>query len=202
MQVDRMNSVPSPPPLGGGSAPVRPLERVLCFGDHRTGPGNPESVACLSQWYPAPFQEGSLRFPTAEHYMMHAKALLFGDRFVARLVLLTDNPAEALALGRMARGFDGAAWASQREAIVFRGNMLKFGQHTGLRAHLRASAPRLLVDANPADMIWGAGLAAADPRIEDPASWPGKNRLGEVLMRVRSTLLPGSTTRGLSRSFV
>lgn len=185
-----MSSQHSPLLFGGHPAPVRSGERVLCFGDHCIGPGNPEAVACLSQWYPAPFMEGSLRFPTAEHYMMHAKALLFGDRFVARLVLLTDNPAEALALGRMARGFDGAAWASQREVIVFRGNMLKFGQHSGLRAHLRASAPRLLVDANPADMIWGAGLAASDPRIDEPSAWPGKNKLGEVLMRVRATLMP------------
>ena len=39
------------------------------------------------------------------------------------------------------------------------------------------------------DRIWGVGLSAEDPRIQDPATWRGQNLLGKVLTRLREDLL-------------
>lgn len=44
----------------------------------------------------------------------------------------------------------------------------------------------------PVDWIWGAGLAADDPRVLNPAEWPGINLLGFALMKVRDILRAGS----------
>ena len=34
---------------------------------------------CFSQWYPSPFTVDGVLYPTAEHWMMGAKARLFKD---------------------------------------------------------------------------------------------------------------------------
>ncbi|OXR44842.1 hypothetical protein B7C42_02796 [Nocardia cerradoensis] len=53
---------------------------------------------------------------------------------------------------------------------------------------LLATGERVLVEAGPMDRIWGIGLAADDPRAEDPAQWKGLNLLGFALMDARDVV--------------
>jgi ribA/ribD-fused uncharacterized protein len=62
----------------------------------------------LSQWQRAPFVLGGVTFTHAEQFMMYAKALLFGDREAAALILQAATPREQQAIGRTVRGFDEA----------------------------------------------------------------------------------------------
>ncbi|GAP82885.1 putative duf1768-domain-containing protein [Rosellinia necatrix] len=90
----------------------------------------------LSQWYASqPFRDragdgdgggNGKVYATAEHYMMHHKALLFGDADAAAAVLEAASPRAVRALGRGVRGFDDAVWARERERIVVEGNWCKF----------------------------------------------------------------------------
>lgn len=57
-----------------------------------------------------------------------------------------------------------------------------------LRA-LLDTAPTLLVEASPFDRVWGVGLGADNPRIDDPASWRGSNLLGKILTKLRDELI-------------
>lgn len=143
---------------------------------------------CFSQWYLAPFEVEGRRFETAEHYMMHAKALLFHDEEIAERILEVTHPGEAKKLGRLVENFDGAVWERRREDIVLAGNLAKFRAHPELREVLLRTGERLLVEASPVDRIWGIGLAADDPLAEHPLGWRGLNLLGFALMRVRATL--------------
>jgi ribA/ribD-fused uncharacterized protein len=88
-----------------------------------------DEFGCFSQWFHSPFEEGGVTFPTMEHYLMHAKARLFGDDESARKVLIAPTPEEAKALGRAVHGFDESVWARTREDIAFKGNLLKFQRH-------------------------------------------------------------------------
>ncbi|RYF96968.1 MAG: DUF1768 domain-containing protein, partial [Chitinophagaceae bacterium] len=45
-----------------------------------------------------------------------------------------------------------------------------------------------IAEASPIDTIWGIGLAADDPGIENPSNWKGENLLGYALMEVRDRL--------------
>ncbi|MEL7231218.1 MAG: NADAR domain-containing protein, partial [Pseudomonadota bacterium] len=47
------------------------------------------------------------------------------------------------------------------------------------------------VEASPVDRIWGIGLAADDPDLENPYLWKGQNLLGFALMEVRDMLKSG-----------
>ena len=143
----------------------------------------------LSQWHRAPFVVGGVTFTCAEQYMMHAKALLFGDREAADKILAAEAPREQQAVGRTVRGFDEAVWVLFREGIVFAGNYARFSQNPDQRELLFATRGTTLVEASPHDRVWGIGLAADDPRALDRAQWLGLNLLGESLTRVREALL-------------
>ena len=143
----------------------------------------------FSQWYRCRFVEGDTTFNCAEQYMMHGKAVLFGDADVAAEILAADHPRTHKALGRKVAGFDGAVWERERMRIVKAGNRAKFTQNEDLLAALLATAGTTLVEASPFDRIWGIGLGATDPRAKDPQQWKGKNLLGIVLTELRDELL-------------
>lgn len=160
------------------------------FWSHESDGAEPTGVGreCLSQWYPAPFVVEGVRYATAEHYMMAAKARLFGDLETAAAIVDARHPAAAKKHGRAVRGFDEARWTEERYGIVVAGNRAKFRQHEALRAYLVGTGDRVLVEASPTDRIWGIGLAADHPDAVVPARWPGLNLLGAALMQVRGEL--------------
>ncbi|GKT40362.1 N-glycosidase R617 [Colletotrichum spaethianum] len=148
----------------------------------------------LSQWWTKdPFTSPSspasppITFKTAEHYMMHDKALLFSDADVALSVLKADHPRKVKTLGRKVKGFDEALWNANRERIVREGNLLKFRCAPELKEKLLATGERELVEASPLDRIWGIGFSPEKAPASDRSCW-GLNLLGKVLMEVRTTL--------------
>ncbi|WP_190125214.1 NADAR family protein [Streptomyces inusitatus] len=171
-------------------------ERIeyLRFWGHRPRRDGRIGTGCLSQWWPSPFTVDGVRYATAEHWMMAAKARLFGDLDAERLALDARTPAEAKKAGRLVRDFDEAVWARERFAVVRWGSVHKFSARPELAHFLLATGDRVLVEASPMDRVWGIGLAADDERALDPARWRGLNLLGFALMEAREELktLPGS----------
>ena len=162
--------------------------KSLFFWGHRPRPGGGPGPACLSQWWPAPFELDGARYATAEHYMMAGKARLFGDEAIAEQILAVENPGAVKALGRRIAGFDEDRWQAHRFDLVVRGNTAKFGQHANLRQFLLGTRSRVLVEASLVDRVWGIGLAADDPGAAQPAEWRGLNLLGLALMKARAQL--------------
>ncbi len=64
----------------------------------------------------------------------------------------------------------------------------KFSQNLALRRFLLQTGDRILVEASPADPLWGIGLAEDHPDASSPHKWPGLNLLGFALMAVREDL--------------
>ncbi|KAF8341869.1 hypothetical protein F5887DRAFT_975355 [Amanita rubescens] len=164
-----------------------------------------EEYGWMSQWYYSPFeatikiggQTESVVFPTAEHWMMVQKALLFGDEEIARKVLekqevTSKHMAEVKALGRRVQEFDEGTWVAKREEIVREGNMHKFEQNVTLRQKLIKTGTAGLVETSPRDRVWGIGFGAvrAEERVE---KW-GLNLLGRALEEVRAAV--AGTTGG------
>lgn len=160
----------------------------LMFWGHRPPPSGGVGKGCLSQWWPADFTVDGVAYRSAEHFMMAAKALLFGDADAAERIRQAPNPGAAKAVGREVRGFDEQRWADRRFDLVVAGNLAKFGQHQDLREFLLGTGNRVLVEAAPNDQVWGIGLAADDVRAASPGHWPGLNLLGFALMEVRHQL--------------
>ena len=162
--------------------------KYVMFWGHQPPAAGGVGRGCLSQWWPAPFTVGGVAYSSAEHFMMSAKALLFGDTETAERVRTAPHPGAAKALGRQVRGFDGRLWAERRYEIVVAGNAAKFGQHADLREFLLDTGDRIIVEASPRDQIWGIGLTAGDDRARSPEHWRGLNLLGFALMETRHRL--------------
>jgi ribA/ribD-fused uncharacterized protein len=163
--------------------------RYVCFWGHRAKSGRAAGPHMLSQWWQSEFEAGGVRYATAEHYMMAEKARLFGDDGMRARILAAPSPGAAKALGREVKNFTEAEWEAHRFDIVVRGNVAKFAQNAELRTYLLHTGEKVLVEASPVDLIWGAGAGAGDPRVESPDRWPGANLLGFALMKVRAILL-------------
>ena len=102
--------------------------KYLLFWGHQPPPAGGTGKDCLSQSWPAAFTVDGVSYPTAEHYMMAAKARLSGDTESAAQILAAPHPGAAKALGRQVRGFDEQRWEQRRFDVVVAGNLAKFGQ--------------------------------------------------------------------------
>lgn len=162
--------------------------KYLYFWGH-TAPNGIINTSCFSQWYPSDFSADNVIYPTAEHYMMAQKALLFGDKDIFHQIIKSNHPKQAKDLGRQVTGFNEKIWNENRFDIVVQGNLAKFGQNSELKDFLLNTGNRILVEASPVDKIWGVGLAKDDERIDNPLNWQGLNLLGFALMTVRDELL-------------
>lgn len=120
--------------------------------------------------------------------MMYCKAKLFKDEVSAEKILKTPSPKQQKALGRNVANYVDALWVEKREQYVKAGCLAKFSQNVQLYDFLLQTNDTILVEASKYDAIWGAGIDAMDPRINDPSKWPGLNLLGKVLMQVRKEL--------------
>jgi ribA/ribD-fused uncharacterized protein len=162
--------------------------KYLHFWGHRPRTDGRIGASCLSQWWPSPFTVDGVEYRTAEHWMMAAKARLFGDAEAERQALAAEHPAQAKKAGRLVRDFDEDIWERERFAIVVEGSVHKFAAHAELREFLLNTGDRVLVEASPVDRVWGIGLAADDDGAFDPERWRGPNLLGFALMEARERL--------------
>ncbi|MEO8756091.1 MAG: NADAR family protein, partial [Casimicrobiaceae bacterium] len=94
--------------------------------------------------------------------MMAEKARTFRDIATLEKILATNEPLEAKRLGRAVAGFDDEVWRQVRFDIVRKANLHKFRQNVALGTHLTGTGRAILVEASPADRVWGIGLAASD----------------------------------------
>ncbi|MYT73233.1 MULTISPECIES: NADAR family protein [unclassified Streptomyces] len=181
MEIDSRESLVAA--LGAGAR-----VKYLPFWGHAARADGELGPSCLSQWWPSPFTVAGVEYATAEHWMMAAKARLFGDADAERMALEAGHPSQAKKAGRLVRGFDDAVWRHERFGIVTEGSVHKFASDPALRAFLLGTGERVLVEASPVDRVWGIGLAADDPGALDPARWRGPNLLGFALMAARERL--------------
>lgn len=162
--------------------------KFIFFWGHTPTHDGSITKSCLSQWWEAPFTEDGIDYKTAEHWMMACKAKLFDDAEIYHKIIIAETPAEAKKLGRLIKDFDPVTWDLAKIRIVVSGNYKKFLQNDTLKDFLINTRDRVLVEASPADSIWGVGMSVDNPKINDPLSWRGENLLGYALMEVRDQL--------------
>lgn len=146
-----------------------------------------EENGYLSNWYISYFKFDGIEYSSLEQYMMHQKAIYFGDEDIAEEILSTDDPSEIKALGRKVSNFDSTSWNGVRQIIVYEGLCAKFSQNEDLKEKLKATGDAVLAECALNDLIWGIGLSMEDD-ISDVSEWRGQNLLGFALMMVRDRL--------------
>jgi ribA/ribD-fused uncharacterized protein len=155
---------------------------IICFH------GINEENGYLSNWYPSPFTLNGISYSSMEQYMMHRKAIIFGDDKIAMQILGSDDVAEIKALGRLVSGYDDNLWSGVRQIVIYEGLLAKFSQNPELKEMLKDTGNTILAECAVKDRIWGIGLSMHDPNRHDRAKWQGQSLLGYTLMMVREKL--------------
>lgn len=118
------------------------------------------------------------RWPTSEHYFQAQK---FAGTEHEEEVRLAKKPGEAAAIGRDRKRPLRRDWESVKEQVMLDALRAKFTQHDELRAVLLGTGDAVLVEHTEKDGYWGDG-----------GDGSGKNRLGQLLMRLREELRAGN----------
>jgi len=121
-------------------------------------------------------------WPTVEHFFQGNKFL---DATLREAVRLSCSPAEAKRLGQQFKPQRRSEWAEIKEEIMFTALKEKFRQHPDLGVKLVETSNAELIEDSTEDYYWGIGRGGY-----------GANRLGCLLMKVRSDLQKEDTSEG------
>lgn len=127
----------------------------------------------FSNFSPYGFEEDALYWSTVEHYFQ-ANKLPGTEQYLK--IQRAHDPKQAKELGQSRKVPLRADWEKVKEAIMYHALTLKFAKPK-LKERLLGTGTRILIENSPYDTYWGIG------RYHE-----GKNRLGELLMRLRSEL--------------
>lgn len=126
------------------------------------------------------------KFPTVEHYFQAMKAKEFKDDEIYNKILKSKTPKAAKAAGKHVKNFVTEVWDAKRDEIMEKAIRAKFVQHPELRKELQATGDKIIGEADPRDTYWGIGTSMDLEKAKFPSKWRGQNKLGKILMALRS----------------
>ena len=127
----------------------------------------------LSNFSPPGVEVGGIYWPTVEHFFQAQK---FAELEVQERIRQAATPKEARTLGQSRKFKLREGWDSLREEVMLSALRIKFG-NPAARELLLSTGSRMLVESSPFDYFWAAGQDGS-----------GQNKLGHLLMQVRSEL--------------
>jgi ribA/ribD-fused uncharacterized protein len=133
-----------------------------------------------------PIDVDGKKYQTVEHYFQGMKAETFGDSETFDKILLAKTPKAVKAIGQKVANFDEEKWNSVKDGIMEMGVRTKFVQHPELRKQLMETGDKLIGEANARDSYWGIGTSIESDKSGVPSKWRGQNKLGKILMNLRS----------------
>lgn len=113
-------------------------------------------------------------WPTSEHYF---QAMKFIDPIQQQKIRQATTPMEAARMGRDRKQKLRRDWESVKDQVMYEAVQAKFVQHPELAEQLLATQNAKIVEHTEQDSYWGDG-----------GDGSGKNKLGQILMRVRTKL--------------
>ena len=137
---------------------------------------NSNQWAFLSNFSRHGFQLREQYWMTVEHYFQAAK-FFPTDAEYAEQIRLATTPKRAKQLGRSRKHPLREDWDAVKEYVMREAVRAKFVAHEEILARLLATGDEELIENAPTDYYWGCGRSGT-----------GKNRLGHILMELRSEL--------------
>lgn len=133
-----------------------------------------EPFGGFSNFSPHPVTLDGKVWPTSEHYFQAKKFEGHPDEEEIRK---TASPMVAARMGRSRKRPLRKDWESVKDQVMYKAVHAKFTQHADLNRVLLDTGDRKLIEHTENDSYWGDG-----------GDGSGKNRLGQILMRVRQEL--------------
>ena len=143
------------------------MDRILFYGVK-------DAHGELSNFAPFPIRLKDRRWPTSEHYFQAQK---FAGTAHEEEIRRAASPMIAARMGRSRQRPLRKDWEGVKDQIMLEALRAKFDQHPELREKLLGTGEAELVEHTKNDRYWADG-----------GDGTGLNRLGNLLMQVRSEL--------------
>ena len=131
---------------------------------------------CFSNFSRHGLELDGLWWSTSEHYFQ-AQKFVTTDRPWFKKIHAAKTPKEAAKMGRDRTHPLRKDWEEVKDEIMHRAVLRKFETHLDIRELLLATGDEQIVENAPGDYYWGCGVDGG-----------GKNKLGQILMAVRTIL--------------
>ncbi|KAI1712995.1 N-glycosidase [Ditylenchus destructor] len=136
------------------------------------------------------FEIGGVKYDSTEKYYMCRKAQLFAPQYESQ-IMRARTAGQTKMIGNAIEKlptFRRKIWMERKIEIMEIALRAKFFQNPDLRDRLLATSGKILVEASPRDIFWGAGLSKDSWQLLNPKRWPGQNKLGQMLGNIREEL--------------
>jgi ribA/ribD-fused uncharacterized protein len=141
----------------------------------------------LSNFHDAPFMCEGRRFRWVEEYFFHKKAELCGDMAAVDKIKAAESPADCKHIGGAIKQ-NKAKWRQHETSVMKKALQEKFTQNPTMKDFLLSTEELHLAEASPTDKFWGTGVGLGKEDTTNPRKWRGNNKLGELLMELRTEL--------------
>lgn len=142
----------------------------------------------LSNYAPCKLTYLGAEFASLEHLYQWLKANDLGMEALAEQIRHSKHAGAARAIARDNIDSDMAKdWEKKSISTMYKCLEVKALQCTEFKEALIESGNNILVEAT-SDIFWGAGMDPYTVSITKQTYWPGENRLGDLLMKLRHNL--------------
>lgn len=128
----------------------------------------------LSNFFLSPMMINEKEYLTVEHWFQSQK---FTNPDLQEEIRLAPTPTKAKSLGKKRDPSFRSDWDSLRDEIMYKGLQAKFQQNVALYVKLLGTGNLELKEDASWDSYWGTGRTGK-----------GKNRMGSLLMKLRSEI--------------
>jgi ribA/ribD-fused uncharacterized protein len=147
-----------------------------------------DSTSKLANHQFLPFYANGIEFKTMTHYLEYHKALMFNEKAFVRGILNARTAADCVKSFKALTHDQLEQWYTEVDKIVRAGLRHKVRQNPELVNTLLKTDPHRIVLCDDNDGYWSCGLTKEDAAKLPENLWPGKNKLGEELHRLRAEL--------------
>ena len=137
-----------------------------------------------SNFHPCQFTVNHHIFHCSEQFIQYQKALMFGDSATANEILKCETTFDAKRLGYKVNGFDMKGWSADGYSMCLDGIKEKFVQNPSLLGMLKATAPKLLIEAS-SDRLWGTGVDLWDHQCLNQDKWYSMGWMSAMLADIQ-----------------
>jgi hypothetical protein len=140
--------------------------------------GRSDDYYCFSNFSHYPIIIDKKIYKTSEHYVQSKK---FEGSEYEELIRLAKTPSIAAKIGRDRNLPLREDWEDVKEKIMYKALKAKFTQHEEIKGILLKTKNKEIIEHTSKDNYWGDG-----------GDGKGKNRLGNLLMKLREELIKES----------
>ena len=145
----------------------------------------------LSNFYPAPFIHGGIRYSTSEQYIQARKVEFCGDMETKKQIMQAATALKCKTLGKEVQNCDNDKWNRVGSEKCLPGILSKFQQNAGIASFLKNTGTKTILECcyDEGIICYDDGIPLSNPDCINPEKFTNQGILGSMLKHMREVLL-------------